>query len=181
MGLLKTWQRGLLKKTLKRHFNKAIPSPKLMPDEAKHVALIFDTTVLDQRKIVELFADNLRKKGKKVTLLAFFNSKEKPSLPFNFFNKKDLTWRGLPKQIAVNKFLNEQFDLVYCLWTGENLPLEYVGATVKAGFKVGPYSNDLTRYDVMIDAKNADLGHLLQQIEFYLTKITKKQDELSAV
>lgn len=181
MGLLKKWQRVLLNKTLKRHFDKAAPMPKLMPDEAKNVAFIFDTTVLDQRKIVELFAEKLRKKGKKVTLFAFLDSNEKPSLPFGFFNKKDLTWRGLPNNEATSKFLSERFDMVYCLFTGENLPLEYLGAIVEARFKVGPYSNDLTRYDLMIDAKNADLKQLLQQIEFYLTKITMKQDELSAI
>lgn len=181
MGLLKSWQRRLHKRALKKHFSKAQPLPKSLHSEAQHVALIFDASALENRKVVEGFAEKLRKSGKRVSLFAYFNSKEKPSLPFSFFNKKDLNWRGLPKTKAIESFLAQPYDMIYCLWLGENLPLEYVGAVAKAGFKVGPYSNDLTRYDLMIDAKNTELSALLQQIEFYLTKITKNQDDFSAV
>jgi hypothetical protein len=182
MRILHQMRRKAHHRFVKKLLNEYLPLPKIAPSETKTVALIFDATILENRKIVEAFAQKLRNKGKRVTLIAFFNDKTKPSLPFNFFNKKEITWKGIPNNTEADNFLRQEYDILYCLFTGENLPLEYIGAMTKAHFKVGPYTDDLTRYDFMIDTQNTDLQYFINQIEFYITKITKSQQhELSTV
>ena len=51
----------------------------------------------------------------------------------------------------------------------------------KANFKVGAYTGHSVLYDVSIDTQNIDLQYLISQTEYFLTRITKNQDELSAV
>jgi hypothetical protein len=181
MRITNVLRRRLHFRTLKNKFNTAKILPKIAPNEAKTIALVFDATKNDTRKIVESFAQKLRNKGKKVTLFAYINIKEKPSMPFKFFNKKEVNWFGIPKGETVQQFLNDTFDMLYCLFNGENLPLEYIGALAQAHFKVGPYTHDLIRYDLMIDTQNDDLQEFIHQIEFYLTKIGKSENELSTV
>ena len=181
MRITNSLRRRLHHRILKKKFNTAKIFSKIMPDEAKTIAVIFDATKVETRKTIETFVQKLRNKGKRVTLFAFFNGKEKPSLAFNFFNKKEVNWYGIPKGETVNKFLNETFDLLYCLFNGEHLPLEYIGAMTQSHFKVGPYTDDLIRYDLMIDTENIDLQDFIHNIEFYLTKIGKSKNELSTV
>jgi hypothetical protein len=181
MRITNSLQRRLHHRTLRKRFNTTKILPKINPKEAKTIALLFDATKNETRKIVESFAQKLRNKGKKVTLFAFFNGKEKPDLAFKFFNKKETNWYGIPKGETVEAFLNTTFDLMYCLFNEPHLPLEYVGAMAQAHFKAGSYTDDLTRYDLMIDTQNADLEELIHQIEFYLTKIGRSENELSTV
>ncbi len=157
------------------------PLPKIMPEDAQTVAVIFDATELNNRKIVEDFAQKLKKAGKQVTLLAFFKSNQKPSLPFRYFNKKDVNWLGIPKGFEVERFLEQSYDLLYCLFNTQNLPLEYIGTQTKAHFKVGSYLKGKSSYDVMIDTQSPDIQYFINQIIYYLTKITKQKHEFSAV
>lgn len=181
MRLFNQWQRILHNRYLKTKMDKLPPLPRLTPDKAKTIAIIFDATLLENRTRIEAFAQKLKQTGKRVTLFAFLNNKNKISLPFRFFNKKDVDWRGMPKGFEVERFLSDSYDLLYAFYIGENLPLEAVGALTKARFKIGAFNGHALLYDVMIDTQKIDLQYLISQTEYFLTTITKSQDELSAV
>ena len=85
------------------------------------------------------------------------------------------------RPFEVDKFLSESFDMLYAFYIGENLPLEYIGKLTKANFKIGAYNGHGVLYDVSIDTEHIDLQYLISQTEYLLTRITKSQDELSAV
>lgn len=181
MRIFNQWQRSLHKRYLTTKLKQHQPLPRLTPDKAKTVAIIFDATPIENRKWVEAFAQKLKNTGKRVTLFAYLNNKNRQGLPFRFFNKKDLDWRGIPKGFEVERFLAESFDMLYAFYIGQNLPLEYIGTLTKANFKVGAYTGHSVLYDVSIDTQNIDLQYLISQTEYFLTRITKNQDELSAV
>ena len=181
MRILPNLRRRVHKHYLKRAKTDSKPLPKIMPEDAKTVAVIFDATELNNRKIIEDFVQMLKSKGKQVTLLAFFKSTQKPSLPFRYFNKKDVNLLGIPKGFEVERFLAQSYDLLYCLFNTQNLPLEYIGAQTQAHFKVGSYLNGKSSYDVMIDTQRPDIQYFINQIIYYLTKITKKEHEFSTV
>jgi hypothetical protein len=181
MRILNHWQRSLHKRVLATKLKQLPLLPRLIPDKAKKIAIIFDATPLDNRKKIEVFAQKLKNAGKQVTLFAYLNDKTKQGLPFRFFNKKDLTWQGIPKGFEVERFLAESFDLLYAFYIGENLPLEYIGALTKAHFKIGAYNGQDILYDISIDTQDIDLQYLISQTDYFLTRITKSQDELSAV
>ena len=181
MRIFNRWQRSLHSRYLTTKLNQLKPLPRLTPEKAHAVAIIFDATPLENRKWVDAFAQKLRNKGKRVTLFGFLNDKNKPSFPFRFFNKKEVDWRGIPKGFEVEKFLSESYDMLYAFYIGENMPLEYIGTLAKANFKIGAYNKKGMLYDVSIDTEHIDLQYLISQTEYFLTKITKSQDELSTV
>jgi hypothetical protein len=181
MRIFNRWRRIMHNRSLKTKLTHFQPLPRLTPDKAKTIAIIFDATLLENRKWIDAFAQKLKNKGKRVTLFAFLNAKNTTSLPFRFFNKKDVDWRGMPKGFEVERFLSESYDLLYAFYIGENLPLETIGALTKARFKVGTYNGHSLLYDLMIDTQNIDLQYLISQTDYFLTTITKSQDELSTV
>ncbi len=181
MRILPNLRRRVHRHYLKRAITDSKLLPKIMPEDAKTVAVIFDATESNNRKIVEDFARKLKNKGKQVTLLAFFRSTQKPSLPFRYFNKKDVNLLGIPKGFEVERFLAQSYDMLYCLFNTQNLPLEYIGAKTQAHFKVGSYLKGKSSYDVMIDTQSPDIQYFINQIIYYLTKITKQEHEFSAV
>jgi hypothetical protein len=181
MRIIHRWQRIAHNRSLKVKLDLLQTLPRLTPDKAKTIAIIFEATLLENRKWIEAFAQRLKNKGKRVTLFAFSNTKTLPSLPFKYFNKKDVDWRGIPKGFEVKRFLSESYDLLYAFYIGENLPLEALGALTRARFKIGSYNGHSLLYDLMIDTKGIDLQYLISQSDYFLTTITKSQDELSTV
>jgi hypothetical protein len=181
MRIFHRWQRMAHNRALNAKLDLLQTLPKLTLDKAKTVAIIFDTTLLENRKWIDAFAQKLQNKGKRVTLFAYLNTKTLPSLHFKFFNRKDVDWRGIPKGLEVEKFLAESYDLLYAFYIGESLPLEALGALTRARFKIGAYNGHSLLYDLMIDAKGIDLQYLISQSDYFLTTITKSQDELSTV
>jgi hypothetical protein len=155
--------------------------PILLPHKAKTVALIYEATSVDNRKVIEQFAEKLRQMGKKVTLMGFYNLKEKPNAYGRFFSKKEVNWKGIPQSNEVNTFLNETFDLMYALYIGENLPLGYVSALCNARYKIGAYNPNFEIYNLMVGTTSQNLSHFIKLVDYHVTKIYKIQDELSAV
>ncbi len=182
--LIKQIKRHLFYRTLIKHYNTLATvenNPKISPNEANTVALIFDATTLENRKAIEDFSEKLQKEGKKVTILGFFNEKTQLNdWTFRVFNKKDVSWKGIPKGNEVKRFLEEKFDLLYHCSLSESLPLEWIAALAKARFKIGPAIHDWLYYDVIVGGKFENLNHFIKQAAFHAAKITTN-NALSAV
>ncbi len=154
-------------------------------DVVKTIGIVFDATLAEHRDIVNQFADDLRSKGKKVRLLGFFNDKHPhEGTPYPYFNLKELNWYGVPKpEVApVYEFIKQPFDMLYSLYFGEKLSLDFITALNKANFKTGVISDYHTDMDLGVDMNGkTDLKLLLQQIKFYLNKINQKYESLVEV
>jgi hypothetical protein len=176
-NLLKPVQRRFFYRALTQRFNEVKEAKKvnkITPNEAQTVALIFDATKPENRKVVGDFADKLRSKGKKVTLFGFFENKNQPiSLTYGVFNTKNVSWKGIPSGDEVEHFLAGQFDLLYDLSLGQSLPLEWISALANAKFKIGPAIRDWVHFDLIVGGKFQNLNHFIEQAAFYAAKITK--------
>ncbi len=142
-------------------------------EDAKSIGILFDGTDPGNRKLVLDYAEKLKKAGKKISLLAFYNSKqESEELDFPHFNRKQLDFALRPKTPEVLEFIEKQFDLLLNVCNQSVLQLDYVAARSKAKFRVGPFTEKTFCYDLMIDhsGKN-DLGAFLQQVIFYMKKM----------
>ena len=140
---------------------------------ALSIGLLFDATSLDDRNIVLGFAERLKKKGKQVKLLGFFNAKLKSSdFPFKHFDKKQLDWALRPKKELTADFTNQSFDLLINLSKNSIVSLDYIAAHSKARFRVGPFTEITFCYDLMIehDGKKG-LEAFLKQVLHYLEKM----------
>ncbi|MFT5766113.1 MAG: hypothetical protein ACI8X3_003551 [Saprospiraceae bacterium] len=179
MRILKTWQsqfrEHLLQKTLFKLDSQRHPVPF---EAAQAVGVLFNATDKAQRDQIIPFIDKLKKAGKQVMSIGFFDNNQDPT-PFAFkgFNKNDLDWLGRPKKAVLEKYTNKPFDLLICIYQGECIAIEYIAALSIAHFRVGPYTANTYCYDLIIDtAKNDSIPHFLKEVDFYLHKINKKDE-----
>ena len=97
-------------------------------------------------------------------------------LKYDYFTGADLSWRLEPSCDQVEKFVNQQFDILIDFEKEPSLPLRFVLAESKAAFKVGYYHEDNEPfYDMMLAAgENDTFDEYIKQINHYLTLINKK-------
>jgi len=182
MRILKNWQDQLRVYFLQKMMLKLEHRRHPIPFEAAHsVGVLFDATEPDHRNQILPFIDALKKKGKQVSPIAFFNNKQDTSaFSFKGFNKNSIDWLGRPKKNILEQYSDKPFDTLICIYQGECLPIEYVAALSRAHFRVGPYTNNTYCYDLIIDTtKNSSITHFLKEVDFYLHKINKNHEASS--
>ncbi len=146
-------------------------------DRKNHYGLLTDAASVDDRMIVNSFAEDLRKDGNRVKILGFVNGKmETISTPFDIFTTNDLNKVSqVPKSAVAEDFMNQAFDILINLSIKENhRPLDYISSVSKASFRIGPWyaQQQANPYDLCIDAGNSatlkewisELMHTLQKI-----------------
>jgi hypothetical protein len=148
-------------------------------NDAKEIALIANIDGIDKYKIISEFIGWLRNKGKTVYVVAFvendefknFFSKEKSIL---FFNKKNITWYGKPRNVKYNDFIDKEFDILIDTSLNQIITFHYLVALSKAKMKVGKYSEKYDYYDFVIDVgDNNDFAYFINQIKHYLCELNK--------
>lgn len=151
-------------------------------ESASTVGLLFEATDLDKREIVLAYAKKLRKKGKKVKLLGYFNNHiDNSNFTFRHFNRKDIDWALRPTGKEVTEFLQHKLDVFINLSTETKSYTEYIAALVNAPLRVGPCTEHTFCYDLMIDlAGKKTLNAFIQQVE-QLLKITNTRHETAKI
>ena len=151
-------------------------------DNAKTIAILFDSTDKSDYELMKKYVSYLREYHKKVKVIGFYNVKEVPDfayskLEYDFFSIKSLNLIGKPKPLFVEQFIEEEFDLLIDLNLNNRFPLKYISSLSKAQFKVGNYSKKNTSmYDLMIDiSKTPNLKYFMQQVDVYLAMINKSK------
>lgn len=145
---------------------------------ATTIGILFDATEVDQRDEVLTYAQKLKKQGKKVQLLGFFNNKQDGDhFTFSHFNRSAFDWALRPKGEAVKDFISTPFDLLITLDTDAKLYAEYVAALSEAHLRVGPYTPKTYCYDLMIDAgPKTKLSFFIKQMELLLQRTNTKNE-----
>lgn len=149
------------------------PRHSVQYDQAKSIGILFDASELPDREVVIRFAEQLRKQGKSVKLLAFVDGRaELENFPFGAFNRKNIDWLQRPSGDAVKDFLHQPFDILLNFGMKENMALEYIATLSKASYRVGPFSRSTHCYELLIDLPASQkLPDLIKQIEFFLQKM----------
>ena len=140
-------------------------------DRAKTIGILFDATDPKVQEQVLEYADQLRRKGKKISLLGAVDSQQEDgSLPFPSFSLKMLDWALRPGGRAVEQFLEEPFDLLVHLNGQTKNSLDFIAAQARAHMKVGPFLEAFHIYDVMIDHADASVPEFIQDMETLLKR-----------
>ena len=152
-------------------------------NNASSVALLMNISdETDMRKITK-FEKFLRAEFgiKKVFILGYSdNKKEDPdflrsSISFDYLQRKDLSWNGIPSGPVYENFVAERFDILIDMTNYFNVPLRFVLLRSKAKFKTGIFSEESKPYfDMMIAFDKDDFEEYANQLVHYLTIINAK-------
>jgi hypothetical protein len=175
MGLLQQLKKKLFERKLRSVLkSNRTDHQSVQFAQAKTIGLLFEGTNLDQREQVEKFAAHLKKSGKKVRMMAFMDNKvDNSGFIFQNFNRDDLDFSLCPtKSEEVKQFLDAPLDILINLSRTPLDPLNYIMAGAKARFRVGPYDEAASWYELMIDLPaNRKLSDYIKQVEVYLNKM----------
>ncbi|TNE80507.1 MAG: hypothetical protein EP332_07145 [Bacteroidetes bacterium] len=141
------------------------------------VGIVFNAEEEATRKLMYQFKEKLQPLGVDCTFLGFFDAKDFPAglsfkPGFDYFNRKDLQWHGLPTKEKVKGFTDIQVDFFIFASLEGSLCLLQLAAASKA-FRIGPFMEGYENcFDFMIDVqKQADLGSYLSICEHYLKQL----------
>jgi hypothetical protein len=143
-------------------------------DKAASCAIVFDATGEKTRREVLDWAKELEKKGKKVTLLGFYDEKKPPSPApeFEFFFAKETAWNHEQKSEKAAAFLKKDTDVLLCINPNNCLPVTWVAAQHKAAMKIGMATELPNDLDLQIETP-ADKGipFFAQELKHYSDRI----------
>lgn len=145
---------------------------------ARTVGIFFDADDVDRRDIALSFGKRLKEKGKKVTLLGYFDHPvSSPHFTFPYFTRSDLDWALRPKSKEALEFMRQPFDIWITADTESRLHAEYLAALSRAKLRVGPVTEHTECYELMIDSGKDDLKQFLKQVEYLLEKTNPEHEE----
>ncbi len=145
---------------------------KLNP--AKSVLILFDGTVDRDRKVILLFSEQLKSKGKKVKLLSFINSKgELMDFGMAVYNNKSINFYEFPKRHIMELLESEKFDILFNLNVKDHKHLHALACKTNASFKLSlptKYPHNFTM--VMNTKEKEDLNTILAETNKCLEKLS---------
>ncbi|MDX1666858.1 MAG: hypothetical protein R3350_06505 [Saprospiraceae bacterium] len=146
-------------------------------DEARQIGILFDASELDHRNAVLQFAKKIR--SKRVHLLGYFDSYQdkEAHFPFDFFHSGQIDWALRPKGPAVQRFIENPFDILLVAYPSTTPHSEYIAALSRATLRVGPVTENTYCYELMIDAgRDNQPGKFLADAISLLKKTTTQYE-----
>lgn len=176
MGLWQNIRNYFYRSNLNKRLEQVKPTRTVINlADAKCIGILYDSTDSNNDSLITRFAEGLRNhQGKEVELLGYVNdTKTESKTGISVFNKKNLSWAGVPRGQQVEEFALKKFDLLLACFPAENISLEYISYISHARWRVGAYANDKTFcYDLMINiGERKELDYLLEQMVSFLNQI----------
>jgi len=163
------WHRRLLRKQLQRL--QGPPRKRVNLQKAHAIGILFDATDLENRQTVLQYAEKLKKQGKRVRLLGYFDDDTKnENFTFRHFNRHQFDLFLRPKAQTVQEFMDQNFDILMTLDPQPRLFAEYISTLSRAPLRVGPSTENTYAFDLMIETKGNNLSQYIEQMELLLSK-----------
>jgi hypothetical protein len=151
----------------KNTLRKNIPYP-----QARQIGLLFINEREEDYAAINRFVQKLAREGKKVTALTYFEHPQSNGYDFYFdsFTKEQISATGVINSDKVERFIETDFDYVFCINKYSFLPFDYILLRSKAKCRVGMYLEEKPEcFELMIRPRQEDtLEGLLDQLLTYL-------------
>jgi hypothetical protein len=170
-GLFDSIRLSVFKHFVERKLNRNIEHHPVSLNKAVSIGILFCADDIEERTMVERYAQALKEQGKEVQLLAFLEKRDLQSdYLFPYITPKDATWFGKPKGGTAGYFIKYPFDMLINFSLREILPLEYIAALSHAAFRIGFNEKGLLApYDcILLGDRGANSGRRIENIQKYL-------------
>lgn len=140
----------------------------------KHIAILFDATVIEEKDIILEFSKLFEKIGYKITLMGYLDHEaDTGGIQFKHFNNKNISRNFIPSGVDVDKFLELEYDLLINTDLSQSLSIHYLACLAKAYTKVGPHSTFDQYYHLILDTKDTfTLKQYIQELTDILNKVS---------
>jgi len=140
--------------------------------EAKQVGILFINEREEDYAVINKFVQRLTKEGKKITALTYFERVQSNGYDFYFdsFSKEQISATGVITSEKVDRFIETDFDYLFCINRYSFLPFDHILLRSKARCRVGMYLEEKPEcFELMIRPKPEDtLQSLIEQLIKYL-------------
>jgi hypothetical protein len=140
--------------------------------QARQVGILFTHERDEDYAVINRFVQKLVKDGKKVTSLTYFERLQSNGYDFNFdyFTKEQISATGVINSDKVERFIETEFDYLFCISRQSSLPFDHILLRSKARFRTGMYAEEKPDcFEMMIKPKPEDtLESLINQLFLYI-------------
>ena len=163
-------------KSIQKYVNKLLASQKssVSSDKIKTVAVLLNTSEFHEFEVFKVYFKELGLTSPRHKIIAFTLDDKLEHNKWNtHYSPKDFGWKGKIKNIDLDTFINEPYDMLICYYKKEVLQLNLITAASKANLKVGINKNDERLYDLIIDVALKDINIFKQELKKYLNILKK--------
>lgn len=141
--------------------------------EAKQVGVLFNASNEAMEKPLAAFIRQLEKEGKSVTSLTYFDKEREAAFqfPYDVFTGNEIDWLGNIKSEKANKFMEKNFDFLFCFQAQPSEVTDLLLANSAAKCRVGIYEEgkeDL--YELMLIPSKATKEEQMVDLALEYTK-----------
>lgn len=112
-------------------------------ENARKIGILFDANKPEHVVRVNRFADNLKKPGLQIEMLGYIEKKGESVKDFKWFDKKEVSWTGIPKTSVPKDFISQEFDILINAWMEPNRSLQYISTFSNAKWRIAPYRESM--------------------------------------
>lgn len=163
-------------KSNRKYVNKLLTErkPTVNNNKIKTIAVLLNASEFHEFEVFRVYFKELGLTSPKHKIVAFTMDDKLEYNQWNaHFSPKDFGWKGKIKNIDLEDFINEPYDMLLCFYKNPVLQLNLITAASKANLKVGISNEDDRLYDLIIDVELKDINIFKQELKKYLNILKK--------
>ncbi|GAA4241266.1 hypothetical protein KO504_03415 [Winogradskyella psychrotolerans] len=163
-------------KSNRKYVNKLLTErkPTVNNNKIKTIAVLLNASEFHEFEVFRVYFKELGLTSPKHKIVAFTMDDKLEYNQWNaHFSPKDFGWKGKIKNIDLEDFINEPYDMLLCFYKNPVLQLNLITAASKANLKVGISNEDERLYDLIIDVELKDINIFKQELKKYLNILKK--------
>jgi hypothetical protein len=143
-------------------------------NKVKTVAVLLNASEFHEFEVFRVYFKQLGLSSPKHKIIAFTLDDKLDHNKWNtHYSPKDFGWKGKIKNIDLQNFIVEPYDVLICYYKNEVLQLNQIAAASKANLKVGISRNDERLYDLIIDVSLKEINIFKLEFKKYLNILNK--------
>lgn len=163
-------------KSNRKYVNNLLATRKSTVDnnKIKTVAVLLNANEFHEFEVFRVYFKELGLISPKHKIVAFTMDDKLEYNQWNaHFSPKDFGWKGKIKNLDLETFINEPYDMLICFFKNPVLQLNQITAASKSHFKVGISNEDERLYDLIINVELKNINIFKQELKKYLNILKK--------
>ena len=163
-------------KSNKKYLNKLLSERKVNVgnDKIKSLGVVLNFDEIEDFNAFNVLASRLKVHTNRIKVIAYTTDLKSHGNSWDAcFNTKDFGWNGDVKNVELQTFLDEPFDVLISYYTEPHLDLKLLTAKSKSQIKIGILQSDTRLNDIIIKTRIKDIDVFSNEVVKYLTVLNK--------